>query len=68
MRITGAVQLAVVAVHRDAQLIGRHIGQRRDVISHFPLPDQRADLIKNFIQQRLHAQAHSGAQTPGLCG
>ena len=50
VRITGAEQLAIVAVHRNTQLIGRHISQCRDVIGHFPLPDQRADLIKNFIQ------------------
>ncbi|MNF66110.1 hypothetical protein D3C84_478940 [compost metagenome] len=65
-RIAGAEQLARVAVHRDAQLIGRHIGQRRDVIGHLALTDQRADFIEDLVQQRLHAQTRRNARAnPG---
>ena len=62
IRIASAIQLAVVAVHRDTELLCRHIGQRRNVVGYFALANQRADLLKNFIQQRLHAQAHHKAR------
>src|SRR3990167_859427 len=60
--IAGAEQLAVIAVHRNAQLVGRHIGQSGDVIGHLALADQWANFIENLIQQRLHARARSRAR------
>ncbi|MNC63539.1 hypothetical protein D3C75_1136660 [compost metagenome] len=58
-----AVIAAIVAIDRDAQLVRRHIGQRRNVVSHFALADQGTYFFENLVQQRLHERPCISPQT-----
>ena len=53
-RVAGAVIGAIVAIHGNAQLLRRHIGQCGNVVSHFALTDQGTHFVENLVQQRLH--------------
>ena len=61
--VTRAVIAAIIAVDCDAQLVRRHIGQRRNVVRHFALADQGTYFFKNLIQQRLHGKPCFSPQT-----
>ena len=53
--VAGAIHFAVVTVHGDAQLVGRHRAEGGNIVSNFALPDQGPDGVKDLVQQRLHA-------------
>jgi len=58
LRVAGFENLALGTAHGNTQLVGRHVGQRRDVAGHATLPEQRAYIVENFLQQGVHRRLH----------
>lgn len=54
MSITRAVGRAVIAIHGNAQLLGRHVGERGDVVGDLAEADQWTDFVEDRLQQGLH--------------
>ena len=66
--LRGVAGLEQFAVHRadgDRQPIGGHFRQRRDVVGHFPLANQRAHLLQDLLQQRVIQCCYHLGHTPG---